>query len=105
MTTELRQLDPTTFVPDIILELDNEILIIELQSIKVKRKHHKRFHIYVAISDYKFDDMDKEVNLCVFSTAENSKMITNYVNKDNDFTYEIISAKDYDNAEIIIVLF
>ena len=26
MTTELRQLDPTTFVPDIILELDDEIL-------------------------------------------------------------------------------
>ena len=35
MTTELRQLDPTTFVPDIILELDDEILIIELQSTKV----------------------------------------------------------------------
>lgn len=101
MTKELRQLDPTTFVPDIILELDDEILIIELQSTKVKRKHHKRFHIYVALADYNFDEMRKEVNLCVFTTAEVSKKISHYVNKDNDFKYEIINLADYDSDEII----
>ena len=101
MTTELRQLDPTTFVPDIILELDDEILIIELQSTKVGKRHHQRFHIYVAISDYKFDSIKKEVNLCVFTTAEESKKITYSVNKDNDFTYEVISLSDYDSDEII----
>ena len=37
MTQELRELDPTTFVPDIILELDEEIRIIELQSVKVHK--------------------------------------------------------------------
>ena len=101
MTKELRQLDPATFVPDIILELDDEILIIELQSTKVKKKHHQRFHIYVAISDYNFDEMGKEVNLCVFTTAEESKQISYYVNRDNDFNYEIISLEDYDAEEII----
>ena len=101
MTTELRQFDPTTFVPDIILELDDEILIIELQSTKVGKKHHQRFHIYVALSDYKFDDIQKEVNLCVFTTAEESKKITYYVNKDNSFIYEVISLTDYDSDEII----
>ena len=101
MTTELRQLDPATFVPDIILELDDEILIIELQSTKVGKKHHQRFHIYVAISDYKFDSIPKEVNLCVFTTAEESKKITYTVNKDNDFTYDVISLTDYDSEEII----
>ena len=101
MTKELRQLDPKTFVPDIILELDDEILIIELQSTKVKKKHHQRFHIYVAISDYNFDEIGKEVNLCVFSTAEESKQISYRVNKDNDFNYEIISLEDYDTREII----
>lgn len=40
-TKELRLLDPTTFKPDIMLELDNEILIIELQSTKVRKNHHK----------------------------------------------------------------
>ena len=73
MTTELRQLDPTTFVPEIILELDDEILIIELQSTKVGKKHHQRFHIYVAISDYKFDSIPKEVNLCVLQLQRSLK--------------------------------
>ena len=101
MTTELRQLDPTTFIPDIILELDDEIRIIELQSVKVGRKHHQRFFIYLAISVYKFDDIGKEVNLSVFTTAEESKKITYSINKDNDFTYEVISLADYDSEEII----
>ena len=34
------------------LELDDEILIIELQSTKVKLRYHKRFHVYLAIKDY-----------------------------------------------------
>lgn len=101
MTTELRQLDPATFVPDIILELDDEILIIELQSTKVGKKHHPRFHIYVAIPDYKFDSNPKEVNLCVFTTAEESKKIIYTVNNDNDFIYDVISLTDYDSEEII----
>ena len=101
MTKELRQLDPKTFVPDIILELDDEILIIELQSTKVSKRHHQRFHIYVAISDYNFDEMGKEVNLCVFTTGECSRKISYYVNRDNDFNYEVISLAEYDSEEII----
>jgi hypothetical protein len=101
ITQEIRQLDPSTFVPDIILELDDEILLIELQSIKVGKKHHKRFHVYVALSDYKFDNIGKEINLCVFTTAEDSKIIKFKVNKYNDFKYEVISIKDYDAEKII----
>ena len=101
ITQEIRQLDPSTFVPDIILELDDEILLIELQSIKVGKKYHKRFHVYVALSDYKFDNIGKEINLCVFTTAEDSKIIKFKVNKYNDFKYEVISIKDYDAEKII----
>lgn len=101
ITKELRQLDPTTFVPDIILELDDEILIIELQSIKLEKKHHQRFYIYVAISTYRLDKIKKEVNLCVFTTAEKSKQVTYKINKDNVFKYDVISLSDYDADEII----
>lgn len=34
-TKELMQIDPTTYKPDLILELDDENLIVEFQSIKV----------------------------------------------------------------------
>ena len=54
MVQELQELDPTTFVPDIILELDEEIRIIELQSVKV----HK------VQADLKFDKFGK--SLCLF---------------------------------------
>ena len=64
MVQELQELDPTTFVPDIILELDEEIRIIELQSVKVHKVHHKRFHVYLAMADLKFEKFGK--SLCLF---------------------------------------
>lgn len=100
-TKELRLLDPTAFKPDIILELDDEILIIEFQSTKVGKRHHRRFHVYVAITDYNVENHDKDVNLCVFTTAEESKLITYHVNQYNDFKYDVISLSDYDSEEII----
>lgn len=42
-TKELRLLDPAAFKPDIILELDDEILIIEFQSTKVGKRHLEDF--------------------------------------------------------------
>lgn len=103
-TKELRLLDPAAFKPDIILELDDEILIIEFQSTKVGKRHHRRFHVYVAITDYNVENHDKEVNLCVFTTAEESKLINYHVNKYNDFKYDVISLSDYDSEEIIDIV-
>ena len=103
-TKELRLLDPTAFKPDIILELDDEILIIEFQSTKVGKRHHRRFHVYVAITDYNVENHDKDVNLCVFTTAEESKLITYHVNQYNDFKYDVISLSDYDSEEIINII-
>lgn len=101
MTQELREFDPTTFVPDIILELDDEIRIFELQSTKVRKEHHKRFHVYLAMADLKFDKFGKKIVLSVFSTAEESKKVTLSVNDDNEFTYDVIGLKNYDTSEII----
>lgn len=73
MTQELRQLDPATLVPDIILELDDEIRLMELQSTKVQKHHNKRFHVYVALADLRLDKFGKKITLTVFTTAEESK--------------------------------
>ena len=82
------------------LELDDEILIIELQSTKVGRKHHKRFHVYLTITDY-VNKTEKQVNLCVFTTAEESKQVIYKVNDSNEFKYDVVSLSDYDTEEII----
>ena len=43
------------------------------------------------------------MNLCVFTTAEESKQISYHVNQFNDFKYDVISLSDYDSKEIIIL--
>lgn len=53
-------MDPATFIPDIILELDDEIRLIELHSTKVQKHHHKRFHVYVALADLRLDKFGKK---------------------------------------------
>ena len=99
-TKELRLIDPTTFKPDFIIELDDENLIIEFQSTEVNNKFSQRGHCYVAITDYKKEN-DKQVNLCVISTAERSKNVSYRVNDTNTFNYEIKGNDIFDGEKII----
>ena len=99
-TKELRLLDPTTYKPDLIIELDDENLIIEFQSTEVDDNFSRRAHTYVAITDQKKNN-DKEVNIEVISTAENSKQISYRVNKLNTFRYNVIGFEEYDGEKII----
>ena len=99
-TKELRLIDPATFKPDLIIELDDENLIIEFQSTKVNEKFSQRAHCYVAITDYKKEN-DKQVNLCVISTAEKSKKVSYKVNDTNTFNYNIIGNDIFDGEKII----
>lgn len=50
-TKELRLLDPKDYRPDIIVELDNENLIIELQSRNVGDEFSARALTYVSITN------------------------------------------------------
>ncbi|WP_295595192.1 hypothetical protein [uncultured Methanobrevibacter sp.] len=99
-TKELRLIDPATFKPDFIIELDDENLIIEFQSTEINDKFSQRSHCYVAITDYKKEN-DKPVNLCVISTAEESKKVSYKVNNDNTFNYEIKGNDIFDGEKII----
>ena len=99
-TKELRHIDPTQYKPDLILDLDDENLIIEFQSTKVDDKFSRRAHTYVAITDQNKEN-DKEVNLAVLSTVEDSKIVEYRYNKLNVFRYEVESLSDLDGDEII----
>lgn len=99
-TKELRLLDPKDYVPDIILELDFENMILELQSTPVNEEFSKRGLTYVAVANREKDN-DKEMTLIVLSTAEKSKIVKYKFSKDSVFTYRVISLKDLDAEEII----
>ena len=99
-TKELRLFDPKDYVQDIILELDNENMILELQSTPVDESFSKRGLTYVAIGN-RVKENDKEMNLIVLSTAEESKVVEYKFSKDSVFTYRIVNLKDL-NADTII---
>jgi len=99
-TKELRLLDPKDYVPDIILELDFENLIIEIQSTPVNDGFSKRALTYVAVAN-RDKDNDKDMELIVLSTAEESKIVKYRFNKDSVFTYRVVNLKDIDASEIM----
>ena len=99
-TKELRQIDPTTYKPDLILDLDEENLIVEFQSTKVGDEFSKRALSYVAITN-QHKENDKEVDLAVLSTYEDSKLVEYKYNRLNSFKYEVIGLNNLDSSEII----
>ena len=99
-TTELRQIDPTTYKPDLIIELDDENLIIEFQSTETNDNFSKRANVYVGITTLKKIN-NKKVNLAVISTAEKSKIVLYQVNDLSIFGYKVIGNDLFDGEKII----
>ena len=99
-TKELRHIDPTNYRPDLILQLDDENLIVEFQSTPVDDKFSRRAHSYVAITD-QHKKNNKEVNLVVLSTDEDSKIVEYKYNKLNSFRYVVVGLSDLNTGEII----
>ncbi|WP_407411576.1 hypothetical protein [Methanobrevibacter sp.] len=99
-TKELRHIDPTNYKPDLILDLDDENLIVEFQSTEVGNDFSRRAHSYVALTD-QHKKNDKEVNLSVLSTAEDSKIVEYRYNRLNVFKYEVHGLNNLDSEEII----
>ena len=75
-------------------------MILELQSTPVEESFSKRGLTYVAIGN-RVKENDKDMNLIVLSTAEESKVIEYKFSKDSIFTYRIVNLKDLDADTII----
>ena len=99
-TKELRLLDPKDYRPDIILELDNENLIIELQSTAVNENFSKRALSFVAIAN-RDKRNNKEVNLMVLSSVEDTRTVNYRYNRQNIFAYDVVALKDLDAGQFI----
>jgi hypothetical protein len=98
--TEIRFMDPTMLIADIIMELDNIILIIEFQSTDVDTNDKNRFLAYFSMVNFK-KKTEKEVKLVVISTSENSKKIIHTIEDVIEFKFDIYSLKDEDGDIII----
>ena len=99
-TKELRILDPATYKPDLILELDDQNLIVEFQSTKVDDDFSRRAHVYVAITDQKKEN-NKKVNLEVISTAESSKIVRYEFSDSSVFVYKVTGLQQFDGEKVI----
>lgn len=82
------------------MDLDDENLIVEFQSTEVDDNFSRRAHSYVAITD-QHKENNKEVNLAVLSTAEDSKTVEYRYNKLNSFKYDVIGLNNLSSSEII----
>ena len=60
----------------------------------------RRGHVYVAIADQRKTN-DKEVNLYVISTVEESKIVEYYVNELNTFRFRVIGNDLFDGEKCI----
>lgn len=98
--TEIRFIDTQILVPDIILELDDIILLIEFQSTKISNKHNSRFLAYYAVVNFK-KKTKKKVKLVVVSTAEKSKKITFKIEDTIKFSFSVYSLMEEDGDKII----
>lgn len=98
--TEIRFIDATILIADIIIELDEIILIIEFQSTEVDLKDKNRFLAYFSVVNFK-KKTKKGVKLIVISTAEKGKKITHIIGDIIQFKFDIYSMKD-ENGDIIL---
>ncbi|WP_298521703.1 hypothetical protein [uncultured Methanobrevibacter sp.] len=98
--TEIRYIDPTALIADLIIELDNTILIIEFQSTNVDIDDKDRFLAYLSMVNYK-KKSNKKVKLVVISTAEESKKIIHILEGSVKFTFDIYSLMEEDGDNVI----
>jgi len=98
--TEIRFIDASILIADIIIELDDMILIIEFQSTPVDFKDKNRFLAYFSMVNFK-KKTKKRVKLIVISTAENTKKISHVINETIKFNFDIYSLIEEDGDIII----
>ena len=91
-------MDPLSLQPELILELDDENLIIKFQNSKVDDEFSKGLEC-VAIGNL-VKNNNKEVNLLVVSTVEESKVVEYRFNELNTFKYKVTALSDIDCERI-----
>ena len=100
-TRELISLKISQFIPDFIAKNDKIYLMWEFESKHVDKSSKKRFHTYVALFDYEYNDEDLDIIFLVISTAEKSKVAEYNIGDTDNFKIIIFNIKELGFEEII----
>ena len=99
--TEYGIIDPKMYKPDMVLELEDKIVILEFQSTYVDISDKRRFRLYSALFDQIQNKSKKNIEVHVLSTVEVEKTKYYKINKDSSFPIYIHSLKSYDGDEFL----
>jgi len=99
--TEYGIIDPKMYKPDMVLELEDKIVILEFQSTYVDISDKRRFRLYSALFDQIQNKSKKDIEVHVLSTVEAEKIKCYKINPDSSFPIYIHSLKSYDGDEFL----
>jgi hypothetical protein len=99
--TEYNVVDPKMYKPDLVIEVEDRIYIIEFQSTSVGIEVKKRFRFYSALIDYLRNKNNKKIEVHVLSTMEKEKTKIYKINDEAVFPIYIHSLMDYDGDEFL----
>lgn len=98
------QIDSIKDWPDLVIELDDEVRVVKIQSTKIDELDHIRFFLFVKLFNSQFNKTGKDVNLNILSTVDESKKVMRSIDDDNIFTYNIIGISAEDHEKIIEII-
>lgn len=99
--TEYSVIDPKMYKPDLVIEVEDRIYIIEFQSTSVGVNVKKRFRFYSALIDYLRNRNNKKIEVHVLSTSEKEQTKFYSVCDEAVFPIYVHSLKEYDGDEFL----
>ncbi|MBQ2654261.1 MAG: hypothetical protein IJF83_11940 [Methanobrevibacter sp.] len=99
--TEYGIIDPKMYKPEMVLELEDKIIILEFQSTYVDISDKRRFRLYSALFDQIQNKSQKDIEVHVLSTVEAEKTKYYKINPDSKFPIYIHSLKTYNGDEFL----
>lgn len=99
--TELTIIDPKFYKPDLIIETEDKIYILEFQSSKVELKDKKRFRFYSALIDHIHNKSNKKIEVHILSTVEEEQSLVYKINDYSKFFMMMHSLKAFDGDKFL----
>lgn len=102
--TEYSMPDPKMYKPDLVIEVEGKIYIIEFQSTYVDIYDKKRFRLYSSLVDHLRNRNNKDIEVHVLSTVEKEGTKIYRINEKAAFPIFIHSLKSHDGDKFLNII-